>query len=121
MIPKMLKLPQGIVGLCAVLFGIYSLSIFESADYEKEDTLYAKNPTEYSEMYNRNQQKDSAKTFALIVIFGCLGFGSLQLLNAAWVAKRRQSKLDDAASTALGAIKGHQLLDSMDDIDLDLD
>ena len=121
MIPRMLKLPQGIVGFCAVLFGLYSLAIYNPADYQKEDTLHAKNPTEYAEMYNRNQQKDSAKTFALIVIFCCLGFGSLQLFNAAWVAKRRQSKLDEAASTALGAIKGLQLLDSMDDLDLDID
>lgn len=121
MVPKMLKLPQGIVGLCAVLYGIYALSIFDPADYQKEDTLRAKKPTEYAEMYHRNQQKDSAKTFDQIVIFGCLGLGSLQLLNAAWVAKRRQSKLDEAASAALGALKGHQLLDAMDDIDLDID
>ena len=121
MVPAMLKLPQGIVGLCAVVYGIYALSVFDPADYQKEDTLHAKTPTEYAEMYNRNQQKESAKTFDQIVIFGCLGLGSLQLLNAAWVAKRRQSKLDEAASTALGALKGSRLLDSMDDVDLDLD
>lgn len=118
---KILKLPQGIVGLCFFLYGFYALSSYNPSNYKKEDTLYAKNQTEYTEMYYRNQQKESEKDKAQIVIFVCLGLGLLQLGNAVWVAKRGQSKLDDAASEVLGILKSDKISDVLGDFDIDLD
>ena len=122
---KMFKLPQGFVGAAFIIFGIFAALNFDAENYALENSLYAKTQKEAVEIYKRNENKKSEKDQAILIILCSLGIGTLQLGNAAWVANKRESKLNRMASISQGAVRSAQIVSetdfSIDDSDFDID